>query len=234
MMRDDAWVTDIRVCPSILAADFGAFRSAVREMLAAGARTFHVDVMDGQFVPVITFGTGVVAAIADDVHDAGGQLAVHMMVDRPERLIGDFARAGADAFTVHVEATPHIAYWLEQIRAAGMVPGVTLNPGTPVAAIEEAVRYADNLLVMSVNPGWGGQAFLPASLQRATQVRRLARPGCGVEIDGGVGPATIADCFRHGANRLTAGSAIFAQADPAAAYADLVARVTAATPASWQ
>jgi ribulose-phosphate 3-epimerase len=229
-----AWLTDVRVCPSILSADFGAIRGAVRELLDAGARTFHVDVMDGHFVPVITFGTGVVSALADDVHEAGGQLAVHMMVERPERFISDFARAGADAYTVHIEATPHIAYWLEQIRAAGMAAGLTLNPGTSMAAIDAAAGAADNLLVMSVNPGWGGQVFIPSSLSRLTRMRRLASAGAGVEVDGGVSAATSVDCYHAGANRLTAGSAIFGQPDPAAAYQRLVQLVREAAPAPWQ
>ncbi len=223
------WISATQVCPSILAADFGAFRSQVSELLAVGARTFHVDVMDGHFVPVITFGTGVVAALADVVHDAGGALAVHMMVERPERFIDDYARAGADSLTVHVEATSHLHHHLRRIREAGMAPGVTLNPGTPVSLLSEVAEEADNLLCMSVNPGWGGQSFIAASLRRLAEMRALARPGAGVEIDGGVGPATIADCHRAGANRLTAGSAIFSAPDPAAAYLDLVERVNAAT-----
>ena len=218
MSSDRSWLTDVQVCPSILSADFGAFRAGVRELLDAGARTFHVDVMDGHFVPVITFGAGVVAAIADDVHAAGGALSVHMMVERPERF---------------VEATPHLHYWLQAIREAGMAPGVTLNPGTPVSAIEAVAPHVDNLLCMSVNPGWGGQAFIPASLDRLRALRALAGAGTGVEIDGGVGPATAADCFLAGANRLTAGSAVFAAPDPAAAYHDLVERIRAAGQPSW-
>jgi ribulose-phosphate 3-epimerase len=219
------WLTEVQVCPSILSADFGAFRASVRDLLDAGARTFHVDVMDGHFVPVITFGTGVVQAIADDVHAAGGALHVHMMVERPERFIDDFAAAGADGYTVHVEATPHLHYWLGQIREAGMAPGVTLNPGTPVTTIAPVAHLCDTLLCMSVNPGWGGQAFIPESPVRIRELRALAPEGAGVEVDGGVGPATIADCHRAGANRLVAGSAIFSQPDPAAAYHDLVGRL---------
>ena len=227
---DRAWVTDVQVCPSILAADFGAFRSQVRELLDAGARTFHVDVMDGHFVPVITFGHGVVEAIAGDVHEFGGALAVHLMVDRPERFVADYAKAGADSYTVHVEATVHLHRTLQLVREAGMVPGVTLNPATPVGLLVEAAREADNLLCMSVNPGWGGQSFIPASLERVQQLRALARPGAGVEIDGGVGPDTIADAVRAGANRLTAGSAIYGAPSPGDAYRDLVERVRAAGP----
>jgi ribulose-phosphate 3-epimerase len=229
--RDRSWVTDVQVCPSILAADFGAFRAQVRELLDAGARTFHVDVMDGQFVPVITFGPGVVEAIAGDVHERGGALAVHLMVERPERFVEDFAKAGADAFTVHVEATVHLHRTLQLVRESGMVPGVTLNPGTPVVMVEEAARDADNLLCMSVNPGWGGQRFIRSSLDRTAALRRLAGRGAGVEIDGGIGPDTIVDAFRAGANRLTAGSAIYAAADPGAAYQELLALVRGAADA---
>jgi ribulose-phosphate 3-epimerase len=230
MSRDDAWLTDVQVCPSILAADFGAFRAQVLDLLDAGARTFHVDVMDGHFVPVITFGHDVVAAIADEVHARGGALAVHMMVQEPERFAADFAKAGADAFTIHVEATPHLHRALQIVEEAGMIPGVTLNPATPVPAVTEAARYARNLLCMSVNPGWGGQAFIPASLERVGALRALAGPGVGVEIDGGIGPETIVAAYEAGANRLTAGSAIYRQPDPGQAYLDLVAQVQATAP----
>jgi ribulose-phosphate 3-epimerase len=228
MTRDDAWITDTQVCPSILAADFGAFRAQVRELLDAGARTFHVDVMDGHFVPVITFGHDVVAAIADDVHERGGALAVHMMVQEPERFAADYAKAGADSFTIHVESTRHLHRALQLVEEAGMIPGVTLNPATPVPLIAEAARYARNLLCMSVNPGWGGQAFIPASLERIAAIRALARPDAGVEIDGGVAADTIVAAYEAGANRLTAGSAIFRQPDPGQAYRDLVEQVRAA------
>ncbi len=228
MTRDDAWITEVQVCPSILAADFGAFRAQVRDLLDAGARTFHVDVMDGHFVPVITFGHEVVEALADDIHERGGALAVHMMVQEPERFAADYAKAGADSFTIHVESTQHLHRALQIVEETGMIPGVTLNPATPVPLIEEAARYARNLLCMSVNPGWGGQAFIEASLERIAAMRSLARPDAGVEIDGGIGPATIVRAFSAGANRLTAGSAIYKQADPGQAYVDLVEQVRAA------
>jgi ribulose-phosphate 3-epimerase len=228
MARDESWLTEVQVCPSILAADFGAFRAQVVELMDAGARTFHVDVMDGHFVPVITFGHEVVEAIADEVHSRGGALAVHMMVQEPERLAADYAKAGADSFTIHIEATRDIHRALQIVEELGMVPGVTLNPATPVAAIAEAARYARNLLCMSVSPGWGGQAFIGATLERLPQIRALAGAGVGVEVDGGIGPDTIEGVYRAGANRLTAGSAIYRQPDPGQAYVDLVERVRAA------
>ena len=233
---DRAWVTDVQVCPSILAADFGAFRSQVRELLDAGARTFHVDVMDGHFVPVITFGHGVVEAIAGDVHERGGALAVHLMVEQPERYVDDFAKAGADAYTVHVEATVHLHRTLQLVREAGMVPGVTLNPATPVGLLVEAAREADNLLCMSVNPGWGGQAFIPETLERLPRIRELAASqphGPVVEVDGGVNEDTIEDVYRAGANILVAGSAVFAADSPAERYRELAGIVAAAGEPAW-
>jgi ribulose-phosphate 3-epimerase len=228
MARDESWLTEVQVCPSILAADFGAFRSQVVELMDAGARTFHVDVMDGHFVPVITFGHEVVEAIAEEVRSRGGALAVHMMVQEPERLAADYAKAGADSFTIHIEATRDIHRALQIVAELGMVPGVTLNPATPVAAIAEAARYARNLLCMSVSPGWGGQALIGATLERIPQIRALARVGVGVEVDGGIGPDTIVGVYEAGANRLTVGSAIYRQPDPGQAYLDLVERVRAA------
>jgi ribulose-phosphate 3-epimerase len=228
MARDESWLTEVQVCPSILAADFGAFRSQVIELMDAGARTFHVDVMDGHFVPVITFGHEVVEAIADEVHSRGGALAVHMMVQQPERLAADYAKAGADSFTIHIEATQDIHRALQIVEELGMVPGVTLNPATPVAAVAEAARYARNLLCMSVSPGWGGQRFITATLDRLPQLRALAGEGVGVEVDGGIAPDTIVAAYQAGANRLTAGSAIYKQSDPGAAYQALVEQVRAA------
>jgi ribulose-phosphate 3-epimerase len=228
------WPTDALVAPSILSADFGRMREQVAEVMAAGARVIHIDVMDGHFVPVITFGPKMVADVADLIHEHGGLADVHLMVERPERHVDQFAAAGADSLTVHVETCPHLHRTIELVHAAGCRAGVTLNPGTPVDALEEAARYADVLLCMSVNPGWGGQAFIPATLDRLPRMRALAGDGVAVEVDGGVGPTTVVDAYRAGANVLVAGSAIFASRDPGAAYADLAAQVVAAGAVAWR
>ncbi len=227
-MRD--WPSSVEVAPSILSADFGRMRDQVAEVLDAGARVIHLDVMDGHFVPVITFGPKMVADVADLIHERGGFADVHLMIEQPERHLAQFAEAGADSITVHVETCPHLHNTLQQIRELGCRAGVTLNPATPVEALTEAARYADVLLCMSVNPGWGGQAFIPASLERLPRMRELAAVRAEpvqVEVDGGVGPSTIADVHRAGANILVAGSAVFASASPADAYRGLVDLVSA-------
>lgn len=216
-----------RLAPSILSADFSRLGAQVAEVLDAGARVMHVDVMDGHFVPPITFGPLAVSALADEIHAAGGIIDVHLMIEQPERHLAQFAEAGADSITVHVETCPHLHYTLQMIHDLGCRAGVTLNPGTPVEAIAEAARYADVLLCMSVNPGWGGQKFIPATLDRLPQMRALAgaRDGVAVEVDGGIHEATIAAAREAGANILVAGSAIFGAASPAEAYRGLVDRV---------
>jgi ribulose-phosphate 3-epimerase len=222
--------TDTLVLPSILSSDFGAFRSQVRDLLDAGARAFHVDVMDGHFVPVITFGPRVVASIADEVHDRGGHLDVHLMIEQPERQLPELAKAGADSCTVHVETCPHLHYTIQLAHELGLRAGVTINPATPTSALVEAVRYADLLLCMSVNPGWGGQSFIEASIDRLREMRALLRPGMALEVDGGVSRDTIERVHEAGANLLVAGSAIYGQPDPAAAYHELVGMVSARQP----
>jgi len=195
--------------------------------MEAGARVIHIDVMDGHFVPVITFGPKMVADVADTIHAHDGLADVHLMIEAPERHLAQFAEAGADSITVHVETCPHLHYTLQMIRDLGCRAGVTLNPGTPVEAIAEAARYADVLLCMSVNPGWGGQSFIPATLDRLPKMRALAaeRDGVAVEVDGGIHDATIADAHAAGANILVAGSAIFGAPAPAEAYRGLVERL---------
>jgi ribulose-phosphate 3-epimerase len=222
-----SWPHDVRVAPSILSSDFGRVREQVTEVMDAGARVIHIDVMDGHFVPVITFGPKMVADVADTIHAHDGFADVHLMIEAPERHLAQFAEAGADSITVHVETCPHLHYTLQMIHDLGCRAGVTLNPGTPVEAIAEAARYADVLLCMSVNPGWGGQSFIPATLDRLPKMRALAaeREGVAVEVDGGIHDATIADAHAAGANILVAGSAIFAAPSPAEAYRGLVERL---------
>ena len=217
------WPTERLVLPSILASDFGAFRAQVQELLDAGARAFHCDVMDGHFVPPITFGPGVIGSIADQVHGVGGVLDVHLMIERPERQLVEFANAGADSCTVHVETCPHLHRVLDQIHELGMRAGVTLNPATPLVAISDAIRYADHVLCMSVDPGWGGQVFIDQSFERLRELHARLLPGMGLEIDGGVGPKNAGACVEAGANLVVAGSAIYGHASPGDAYREIVA-----------
>ena len=227
------WPTTIQVAPSILSADFGRMRAQVDEVMATGARVIHIDVMDGHFVPVITFGPKMVADLADLIHSHDGFADVHLMIEQPELHLEQFAAAGADGVTVHVEACPHLHHTLHMAKELGMRAGVTLNPATPVAAVAEAARYADVLLCMSVNPGWGGQDFIPATLDRLPELRALAGDGVAVEVDGGVNRDTIASVYRAVANILVAGSAIFSAERPAESYAELAALVAAADVPAW-
>jgi ribulose-phosphate 3-epimerase len=149
------------VAPSILAADFARLGAQVQEVLDAGARTIHVDVMDGHFVPALSMGPSAVSALADQIHEAGGYVDVHLMVERPERHVAEFAKAGADGITLHVEATPHANYALGAVHDAGCRAGLALCPSTPVVTVSELTEDIDLLLCMTVNPGWGGQQFLP-------------------------------------------------------------------------
>jgi ribulose-phosphate 3-epimerase len=218
-----AQLRELGIAPSILSADFSELGSQVREVLDAGARVIHVDVMDGHFVPPITFGAVIVAALADVVHDAGALLDVHMMVERPESHIDDIARAGADGITVHAEATAHLHYALSSIHEAGCTAGAAISPATPAGALDEVAEVLDLALCMSVNPGWGAQEFIPHSLSKLRRMRTALPQTVALEVDGGIHEATAAPCAQAGANLLVTGSAVFGSDDPAAAYAALVA-----------
>jgi ribulose-phosphate 3-epimerase len=217
----------VRVAPSILSADFARLREQVGEVLDAGARVIHVDVMDGHFVPPITVGPLVVAALREQVAAAGAMLDVHLMIERPERHVPDFVKAGADSITFHAEATPHVAYTADLIRQSGVGVGLAINPGTPVGALAEVVDLLDMALCMTVNPGWGGQPFIEHSPQKIERVRAIVGPGVAVQVDGGIDPETGPVCREAGASVFVAGSAIFGSSDPGDAYLAIARSVEA-------
>lgn len=207
-----------RVAPSILSADMGRLGAQIEEVMDAGARVIHFDVMDGHFVPPITIGPLVLGGIADQVHDAGGAVDVHLMIENPERQILEFAEAGADSITFHREATPHANRLLHSIRELGCGAGIALNPATPIEDVEELRGCADIVLCMTINPGWGGQTLIESSydkLERLVPVVGDAR----IEVDGGVDTNTAGPLAAAGASLFVAGSAVFGADDPAVAYA---------------
>jgi ribulose-phosphate 3-epimerase len=219
---------EVRVAPSILSADFARLGEQVELVMDAGARVIHVDVMDGHFVPPISIGPLHVAALRDLVHERGGVLDVHLMVERPERRVEEFAAAGADTLIVHWEATPHVHYALMAVREAGLHAGLAINPGTPPEVIVSLVESFDHLLCMTVNPGWGGQAYIDTSTAKVARLRELLGPGVPIEVDGGIDPATAGPAAAAGATLFVAGSSIFGSPDPARAYAEVAAAAGAA------
>jgi ribulose-phosphate 3-epimerase len=213
------------VAPSLLSSDFARLGEQIELVMDAGAKVLHVDVMDGHFVPPITIGPLIVGAIRDLVKGRGGTIDVHLMIERPERHVEAFAAAGADVITVHTEATPHIHYTLKLIRELGCAAGVVINPGTPVEAVEPVADIVDLCLCMSVNPGWGGQHYIPSSTDRLRRLRALLPDDVVLEVDGGVSLETIDEVRDAGAQLVVAGSAVFGADDPAAAYRALAARL---------
>jgi ribulose-phosphate 3-epimerase len=211
-----------RVAPSILAADWSRMWEQVKTVMDAGAEVIHVDVMDGHFVPPITMGPQMVQSLSEHVHAAGGWLDVHLMIERPEHHVEAFAKAGADSISIHWEATPHVHYALKAVHEAGCLAGLAINPATPPEAVVAAADTFDILLCMTVDPGWGGQAFIDSSKDKVRRLRSILPDRVAIEVDGGIDSATARPCREAGARLFVAGSAVFGAPDPGAAYADVV------------
>ena len=211
----------VRIAPSILSADLGKLGEQIARAAAGGADWVHVDVMDGHFVPNLTFGAPLIRALRR-ITDL--PIDVHLMVQHPERYIAEYAEAGANVFTFHPEATVHVQRHLAAVRERGMLAGLAFNPGTPLGALDETVADVDLVLVMSVNPGFGGQRFLPSALDKIRRVRAvLDRAGsrATLQVDGGITVSTIRPAWQAGADNFVAGTAVFGEADPAAAVVAL-------------
>lgn len=209
----------VKIAPSILAADFTRLGEQVSEAIAGGADWLHVDIMDGRFVPNISFGPLVVEAIRPLAAAANIPLDVHLMIAEPERYLADFAKAGASRLTVHVEATHHLHRTVQAIKELGVKAGVTLNPATPLATLEEIIPDLDLILIMSVNPGFGGQSYIPQSSAKIRRLRQMLteqRSNAWLEVDGGISAKNTAEVVAAGATALVAGSAIFRGEKPIA------------------
>ena len=216
----------VKIAPSILSADFGHLADEIARCEAGGADWIHVDVMDGVFVPNLTYGAKVIETVRKLTTLP---LDVHLMVIEPEKYFDDFVAAGATGLTIHQEAAPHLQRQLARIRQLGCLAGVALNPGTALSSVSEVLDDLDLLLIMTVNPGFGGQKFIPAAFDKITRARRMltdAKSAATLEVDGGVNRDTIEKVWRAGADTFVAGNAVFAAKDPAAEIRALRARCT--------
>lgn len=214
-------MNSMMIAPSILSADFSRLGEEIRAVEQAGAEVIHVDVMDGHFVPNITIGPLVVRAVRQVT---SLPVDVHLMITTPDRYLRDFAESGADWITVHVEACTHLHRTVHYIKDLGKKAGVVLNPATPLSTLEYILTDVDLVMLMSVNPGFGGQSFIPSTLEKTKTLRSMldeVNPGAGIEIDGGIGLETISEVARAGANIFVAGSAIYGQSE----YGPIIAQL---------
>ena len=208
-----AFYEQVHLLPSILSADFSRLGNEVGAVMDAGVRIIHIDVMDGHFVPNLTIGPAVLASLEPLVHGRGGVFSVHLMIEHPEDYLDAFVRAGADAISVHVETCPHLYHAVQGIKALGAGAGVALNPGTSASRIEEVVALLDYVLVMTVNPGFGGQELIEPALAKLPGLRRMLPPRVAIEVDGGINRGNIRRAVEAGANWVVTGSALFGADD---------------------